>query len=91
MIEVPENWLKADSPSPAIAVEFLSEKQGREVIGKALFYAIKELEKDKETFRSDLNVMKWLVSCDLLIGHRRQAEKEFDEYRHKQLQAGLRK
>ena len=91
MIEVPENWLKADSPSAATAVEFLSEKQGREVIGKALFYAIKELEKDKETFRSDLNVMKWLVSCEIIVGHYRQGEKEFTEYRKKQLKAGLKK
>ena len=91
MIEVPENWLKVDSPSPAIAVEFLSEQQGREVIGKALFYAIKELEKDKETFHKDLNTMKWLVSCDLFIAHRRHTEKEFHQYRQKQLQAGLRK
>ena len=73
------------------AIEFAESLRGNYILGQALFYAIKELEKDKETFRSDLNVMKWLVSCDLLIGHRRQAEKEFDEYRHKQLQAGLRK
>jgi len=73
---VPENWLTEKPPTTSVVCEFLTTKQGKRIVSKALWYAIEELRKDKTRFHKDMNTMHWLLSSEVYVGYKWETQDE---------------